>query len=92
MVSLLVVYWETNTCRLMSIQLPVAPSGLSLTWTSLHEYFHPIGLLWTKWTIECFIICNGRKVAKYEAGKWVPLLSGVVVRDTLDGIKIEMPH
>ena len=39
-----------------------------------------------------FIIRNGRKVAKYEAGKWVPLLSGVVVRDTLDGIKIEMPH
>ena len=39
-----------------------------------------------------FIIRNGQKVAKYEAGKWVPLLSGVVVRDTPDGIKIEMPH
>ena len=37
-----------------------------------------------------FIIRNG--VAKYEAGKWVPLLSGVVVRNTPDGIKIEMPH
>jgi hypothetical protein len=39
-----------------------------------------------------FIIRNGQKVAKYEAGKWVPLLSGVVVRNTPDGIKIEMPH
>jgi hypothetical protein len=39
-----------------------------------------------------FIIRNGQKVAKYEAGKWVPLRSGVVVRDTPDGIKIEMPH
>ena len=39
-----------------------------------------------------FIIRNGQKVAKYEAGKWVPLHSGVVVRDTPDGIKIEMPH
>jgi hypothetical protein len=37
-----------------------------------------------------FIIRNDQKVAKYEAGKWVPLLSGVV--DTPDGIKIEMPH
>ena len=36
-----------------------------------------------------FIIRNGQKVAKYEAGKWVPLRSGVVVRDTPDGIKIE---
>ncbi|MGB7780086.1 MAG: hypothetical protein WCF86_01005 [Pseudolabrys sp.] len=39
-----------------------------------------------------FIIRNGQKVAKYEAGKWVPLRSGVVVRDTPDGIMIEMPH
>ena len=39
-----------------------------------------------------FIIRNGKKVAKYEAGKWVPLLPGVVVRMTADGIKIEMPH
>ena len=39
-----------------------------------------------------FIIRNGQKVAKYEAGKWVPLHSEVVVRDTPDGIKIEMPH
>jgi len=39
-----------------------------------------------------FIIRNGRKVAKYEDGKWVPLLRGVVVRNTPDGIKIEMPH
>ena len=39
-----------------------------------------------------FIIRNGQKVAKYKAGKWVPLRSGVVVRDTPDGIKIEMPH
>jgi hypothetical protein len=39
-----------------------------------------------------FIIRNGQKVAKYEAGKWVPLLSGVVVRNTPDGIKIEMPR
>jgi hypothetical protein len=38
-----------------------------------------------------FIIRNGQKVAKYEGGKWVPLRSGVVVRDTPD-IKIEMPH
>ena len=36
-----------------------------------------------------FIIRNGQKVAKYEAGKWVPLRSGVVVRYTPDGIKIE---
>jgi len=36
-----------------------------------------------------FIIRNGQKVVKYEA--W-PLLPGVVVRNTLDGIKIEMPH
>jgi hypothetical protein len=39
-----------------------------------------------------FIIRNGQKIAKYEAGKWVPLLPGVVVRNTPDGIKIEMPH
>ena len=39
-----------------------------------------------------FIIRNGQKVAKYEAGKWVPLLSGVVVHNTPDGIRIEMPH
>ena len=39
-----------------------------------------------------FIIRNGRKVAKYEAGEWKPLLRGVVVRNTPDGIKIEMPH
>jgi hypothetical protein len=41
---------------------------------------------------DLFIICNGQKIAKYEAGKWVPLLRGVVVRNTPDGIKIEMPH
>ncbi|MGB7704517.1 MAG: hypothetical protein WBL91_23205 [Pseudolabrys sp.] len=41
-----------------------------------------------------FIIRNGQKVAEYEAGKWVPLLSGVVIRNTPDGvkIKIEKPH
>jgi hypothetical protein len=39
-----------------------------------------------------FIIRNGQKIAKYEGGKWVPLLPGVVVRKTLDGIKIEMPR
>ena len=39
-----------------------------------------------------FIIRNGKKIAKYEDGKWVPLLSGVVVRPTPEGIKIEMPH
>jgi hypothetical protein len=39
-----------------------------------------------------FIIRNGQKVAKYEAEKWVPLLPGVLVRNTPDGIKIEMPH
>jgi len=33
-----------------------------------------------------FIIRNGQKVAKYEAGKWVPLLSGVVIRSTPDGV------
>ena len=38
-----------------------------------------------------FIIRNGQKIAKYEAGKWVPLRPGVVVRVTPDGIKIEMP-
>ena len=37
-----------------------------------------------------FIIRNGQKVAKYEAEKWVPLLPGVLVRNTPDGIKIEM--
>jgi hypothetical protein len=39
-----------------------------------------------------FIIRNGQKIAKYETDKWVPLLPGVVVRPTPDGIKIEMPH
>ena len=39
-----------------------------------------------------FIIRNGKKIAKYEEGKWVPLLPGLVVRNTPDGIKIEMPH
>jgi hypothetical protein len=39
-----------------------------------------------------FIIRNGQKIAKYEAGEWVPLLPGVVVRITRNGIKIEMPH
>ena len=39
-----------------------------------------------------FVIRNGQKIAKYEAGKWVPLLSGVVVHNTPDGIRIEMPH
>ena len=39
-----------------------------------------------------FIIRNGQKVAKYEAGKWVAATSGTVIRDTPDGIKIEMPH
>jgi hypothetical protein len=39
-----------------------------------------------------FIIRNGQKIAKHEAGDWVPLLPGVVVRTTPDGIKIEMPH
>jgi hypothetical protein len=39
-----------------------------------------------------FIIRNGQKIAKYEAGKWVPLLPGVVVRPTPNGIKIEMAH
>ena len=39
-----------------------------------------------------FIIRNGQKIAKYEAGKRVPLLPGVVVRITPDGIKIEMPR
>jgi len=39
-----------------------------------------------------FIIRNGRKVAKYEDGKWMPLLPGVVVRITPDGVKVEMPH
>src|SRR5262249_12272624 len=39
-----------------------------------------------------FIIRNGQKIAQYEAGKWVPLLPGVVVRITPDGIKIEWPH
>src|SRR5262245_49420854 len=39
-----------------------------------------------------FIIRDGRKVASFEAGKWVPLLPGVVVRNTQDGIKIEGPQ
>ena len=37
-----------------------------------------------------FIFRNGNNVAKYEAEKWVPLLPGVLVRNTPDGIKIEM--
>ena len=36
-----------------------------------------------------FIIRNGRKVAKYEDGQWVPLLPGVVVRNTTDGIRLK---
>jgi hypothetical protein len=39
-----------------------------------------------------FIIRNGKKIARYEAGQWVPLLPGVVVRTAPDGIKIEMLH
>jgi hypothetical protein len=39
-----------------------------------------------------FIIRNGQKIAKFEAEEWVPLLPGVVVRMTPNGIKIEMPH
>ena len=39
-----------------------------------------------------FIIRNGKKIAKYEAGEWVPLLAGLVIRATPDGIKIEMLH
>lgn len=39
-----------------------------------------------------FIIRNGRKIAEFEAGKWVPLLPGVVVRNTPEGIKIEWAH
>jgi hypothetical protein len=39
-----------------------------------------------------FIIRNSKKIAKHEDGKWVPLLPGVVVRPTPEGIKIEMPH
>ena len=39
-----------------------------------------------------FIIRNGKKIAKHEAGAWVPLLPGVVVRATPEGIKIEMLH
>jgi hypothetical protein len=39
-----------------------------------------------------YIIREGKKIAKYESGKWAPLLPGVVVRNTPDGIKIEMPH
>jgi hypothetical protein len=38
------------------------------------------------------LIRNGQKIAKYEAGKWVPLLPGVVIRNTPNGIKIEMPR
>jgi hypothetical protein len=38
-----------------------------------------------------FIIRNGRRVSKFEAGEWKPLLPGVVVRVTPDGINIEMP-
>ena len=36
-----------------------------------------------------FIIRNGKKIAKHEAGEWVPLLPGVVVRTTPD---IELRH
>lgn len=39
-----------------------------------------------------FIIRNGETIAKHEAGTWVPLLPGVVVRDTPDGVKIGMPR
>jgi hypothetical protein len=39
-----------------------------------------------------FIIRNGQKIAKHEAGKWVPLPPGVATRDTPDGIKIERPR
>ena len=39
-----------------------------------------------------FIIRNGQKVAQCEGGKWKLLLPGVAVRNTPDGIKIEMPH
>jgi hypothetical protein len=39
-----------------------------------------------------FIIRNGKKIAKHEAGEWVPLLPRVVVRTTPEGIKIEMTH
>jgi hypothetical protein len=36
-----------------------------------------------------FIIRNDQKVAKYEAGKWVPLLSGVVVRNHPMALKLK---
>jgi hypothetical protein len=36
-----------------------------------------------------FIIRNGQKIAKYEAGKWVPLLPGVVIRNTPNGIRLK---
>jgi hypothetical protein len=39
-----------------------------------------------------FIIRNGKKIAEHEAGEWVPLLPGAIVRTTPDGIKIEMLH
>jgi hypothetical protein len=39
-----------------------------------------------------FIIRNGQTIAKYEAEEWVPLVPGVVVRNTPEGVKIEMPH
>ena len=39
-----------------------------------------------------FVIRNDEKIAKHEAGTWVRLLPGVVVRDTSDGVKIEMPR
>ena len=41
---------------------------------------------------DLFIIRNRQKIAKFAAGKWVPLLPGVVVHHTPEGIKIEMPH
>jgi len=39
-----------------------------------------------------FIIRNGRKIAEYKAGTWMPLQPGIIVCVTPDGIRIEMPH
>ena len=39
-----------------------------------------------------FIIRNGQKIARFDAGEWVPLLPGIVVRNTPDGIKIDWAH
>ena len=36
-----------------------------------------------------FIIRNGKKVAKYEAGKWVPLLPGVAVSVTRHALRLK---